>query len=38
MRPEEEALKVATIVRLIGTGCFLLAMIVMFALKAGGIL
>lgn len=38
MKPEEESLKVTTIVRLIGAGCFLLTMIAITALEAGGIL
>ncbi len=38
MKPEEEAYEVMMIVRLIGAGCFLLSMIVTFALEAGGIL
>ena len=36
MKPEEEALKVTMIVRLVGAGYFIVTMIVMFALKAGG--
>ncbi len=38
MKPEEEAYKVMMIVRLIGAGCFVFTMIVIFALEAGGIL
>jgi hypothetical protein len=34
----EQSYKVTMIVRLVGAGCFIVTMIVMFALKAGGIL
>ena len=38
MKPEEEALKVTMIVRLVGAGLFIAAMIAIFALEAGGII
>ena len=38
MKPEEEALKATMIVRLVGAGLFIVMMIVIFALEAGGII